>query len=121
MQATFLSALVFVAASLGVSAAPTDEYPGGVYVCPETNWGGECKNMVFETGRCTPVTDIFEDGVIRSFSPNAKTICYGEQQTQCAGNTTWTFIYPGEADAGISSGVPWQGNLQSFTCYEILQ
>ncbi|TFK67523.1 hypothetical protein BDN72DRAFT_842957 [Pluteus cervinus] len=116
MQAKFLSAIVLVAASLGVSAAPTDEYPGGTYVCPETNWGGDCKSIIWETGRCQRGDNILSGNVIGSFRPNELTICYGYQQRNCAGNATWTWTYPGEADGGASSGVLWTGNLKSFNC-----
>ncbi|TFK70886.1 hypothetical protein BDN72DRAFT_838418 [Pluteus cervinus] len=115
MQAKFLSAIIVIAASLGVSAAPAGE--GAVNFCPETNWGGGCENLVLELGQCQEINDVLPGGIIGSIGPGDQIFCYGYKQQQCAGDVTWIWTQPGEADGGVSSGVPWKGNLQSLLCY----
>ncbi|TFK67496.1 hypothetical protein BDN72DRAFT_859078 [Pluteus cervinus] len=117
MQAKFLSTIVLVAASLSVSAAPADTPKAEVYVCPEANWGGACQDFFLENGGCMSVEELLPGGIIGSIGPNAETVCFGHGEKACAGNTTWTWNFPGDADAGIASGTLWNGTLKSVDCF----
>ncbi|TFK59455.1 hypothetical protein BDN72DRAFT_851286 [Pluteus cervinus] len=116
MQLTFLSAILL--AAYVVPAALADTVPGGNWLCPQTNWGGVCEDIVFGLGVCQISTNVISGGVLGSIGPNKHTVCFGFNSDSCIGNLNWGFAYPGDSTAGVSSGNPWGNHVKSIVCYE---
>ncbi|KAF7361007.1 hypothetical protein MSAN_01130900 [Mycena sanguinolenta] len=86
--------------------------PGNVYVCPQTNWGGDCA-VISAANWCNPMTGWEYD--TQSIGPDDGATCYGYSNTDCTG-TQWTFTYPGDGTGGWATANPWGLAIGSMYC-----
>ncbi|KAE9410239.1 hypothetical protein BT96DRAFT_931039 [Gymnopus androsaceus JB14] len=58
-----------------VTGALEKRTPGGVYICTDINWGGECGYAVQALDACISLTSPWYD-TISSFGPDSGAVCY---------------------------------------------
>ncbi|CAK5282266.1 unnamed protein product [Mycena citricolor] len=88
--------------------------PGGVYICTDINWGGQCGYAVQQLGACIALTAPWYN-TISSFGPDAGATCFAYSQNSCS-EAQWTFRSPGDATGGLGTSSPWNDRITNFKC-----
>ncbi|KAF8217625.1 hypothetical protein K438DRAFT_5260 [Mycena galopus ATCC 62051] len=75
--------------------------PGGVFICQNTEWQGECGCL----------------DTISSFGPDPGATCFAFSSGNCDTNEAqWSFTYPGDDTGGLATTNPWNDHVTSFAC-----
>ncbi|KAF7356044.1 Short chain dehydrogenase [Mycena venus] len=89
-------ALAAAIAALTVNAAPAAleaRVDGRVFICTDTNFGGDCTNYGFFANQCSNLPVAFNDN-ISSFGPDVGWSCTMYTNPNCSGDT-YNAINPG--------------------------
>ncbi|KAI0346651.1 hypothetical protein BDW22DRAFT_789867 [Trametopsis cervina] len=96
---------------------------GGVYICSDVNWKGQCGYAVQQIGQCIRLGSDWNKK-ISSFGPDACTSCFATIYADCGvaeenslnDDNSWQFLNPGSGTGGLETAHPWNDKISSFVC-----
>ncbi|KAH8800372.1 hypothetical protein F5884DRAFT_757980 [Xylogone sp. PMI_703] len=91
---------------------------GGIYICTDANWKGDCGYKVQPLAECIQLTSPWQ-WQLSSFGPDKGTICVVYNTGNCGINdptpyNTATIVWPGIADL---TSIGWNDAIGSFQCW----
>ncbi|KAJ7474464.1 hypothetical protein B0H11DRAFT_1950754 [Mycena galericulata] len=90
--------------------------PGGVFICLNTEWQGECGYAVMPLNECIVLTTPWDEA-ISSFGPDPGAACFAFNSGNCDTNEAqWSFTYPGDDTGGLATTNPWNDKITNFAC-----
>ncbi|KAK8221897.1 hypothetical protein M8818_000062 [Zalaria obscura] len=93
---------------------PEKRAVGGVYMCTEANWSGNCQYLAYPVDTCVQLSDEWASQV-SSFGPDAGTSCM-IMQGHCSSSEDFygDIVSPGYADL---STIEWSDRMTSYLCF----
>ncbi|KAJ7771309.1 hypothetical protein DFH07DRAFT_1057675 [Mycena maculata] len=90
--------------------------PGGVFICINVDWQGECGYAVQPLNECIVLDSPWRD-TISSFGPDPGATCFAFSSGNCDTNDgEWSFEYPGDDTGGIWTTDSWNDKITNFAC-----
>ncbi|KAE9393708.1 hypothetical protein BT96DRAFT_943726 [Gymnopus androsaceus JB14] len=109
-----VSDALFIGTPANATGALEKRTPGGVFICTDLNFGGQCGYAVQPLGICITLTSPWYD-TISSFGPDPDATCFAYSQNSC-NEAEWEFTYPGDASGGLGTSDPWNDRITNFMC-----
>ncbi|KAJ7742172.1 hypothetical protein DFH07DRAFT_1063818 [Mycena maculata] len=81
--------------------------PGGVFICTDLDWQGQCGYAVQPLNECIVLVSPWLDA-ISSFGPDPGATCFAFSSGNCdTDDAEWSFMFPGDDTGGLATTDPW--------------
>ncbi|KAJ7636798.1 hypothetical protein FB45DRAFT_449969 [Roridomyces roridus] len=105
-----------VSPKLATSNAKAVGKPGGVFICQNTDWQGECGYAVQPLNECIVLVAPWLE-TVSSFGPDNGATCFAFSSGNCDSNEAqWSFTFPGDNTGGEATSNPWNDKITNFAC-----